>query len=77
LRNDECTIYIATRRGYVQRYRREKDCWTQTSPNGKARPLSAEQLLSHILPLLAGISPASIRVEPDKQKKASVVRTSL
>jgi len=72
MKNNECTIYITTKRGYVQRYRKEKDGWTQTSPNGKVRQLTAEQLLSHILPPLAGISPASVRVEPDKQKRDDV-----
>jgi hypothetical protein len=57
----------------MQRYRKENNGWTQTNPNGEVRLLSAEQLLSHILPTFAGISPASVRVEPDKQKKDGVV----
>ena len=69
MKNNECTICMITRHGCVQRYRKEKDGWTQTSPEGKVRLLSAEQLLSHILPSLAGIGTLSIRVEPDKQKK--------
>jgi hypothetical protein len=72
LKNNECTIYITTRHGYVQRYRKEKDGWTQTNPNGKVWLLSAEQVLSHISPSLAGIGPISVRVEPDKQKKDGV-----
>jgi hypothetical protein len=76
LKNDECTIYVTTKHGYTQRYRKEENGWTQTSPNGKVRPLSAEQLLSHILPPLAGISPASVRVESDKQKKDDVEEKS-
>ena len=35
MKNNECTICIATRHGYVQRYCKEKDGWTQTSPEGK------------------------------------------
>lgn len=73
LRNSECAVYVTTRRGYVQRYRREKDGWTQTSPNGKVRRLSAEQLLSHILPCLAGIGSNTVRVEADWQKKPGAV----
>ena len=65
MKNDECTIYIATKHGYTQRYRKEKNHWTQTCPNGKVRLLTAEQLLSHILPPLVGISPATVRVDPD------------
>ena len=67
MRNTECTIYITTRRGRTWKYRRDKDGWTQTGPTGTVRRLSAEQLLSHILPPLeAGKrSPVSICVVPD------------
>jgi len=67
MKNTECTIYITTKHGYTQSYRREKNGWTQTSPNGTVRPLSAEQLLSHILPPLAAgkLSRLSVRVEPE------------
>ena len=64
MRNNECTIYIITKSGRIaQTYRREKDGWTQTSSNGTVRPLTAEQLLSHLLPPLAGVSSAKIKVE--------------
>jgi erythromycin esterase-like protein len=63
MKNNECIIYISTKQGYTQIYRREKDGWTQTSPNGKVRKLSAEQLLSHMLPSLAGVGPLNIRVK--------------
>lgn len=69
MKNNECTIYITTGRGYVQRYRREKAGWTQTSPNGVVRKLTAEQLLPRILPPFAGILHASVRVEPDRKKE--------
>jgi hypothetical protein len=72
LRNNECTIYITTKHGYTQRYHKEKNGWTQTNPNGKVRLVSAEQLLSHILPSLAGIGPLSVRVELDKHKNDGV-----
>lgn len=32
------------------------------------RQCTAEQVLSHILPAIAGIVPATIMVKPDKQK---------
>ena len=53
MRNTECTIYITTRHGRAWKYRRDKDGWTQTGPTGKVRRMTAEQLLSHILPPLA------------------------
>jgi hypothetical protein len=67
MKNTECTIYITTKHGWIQRYRKEKDGWTQTCSNGTVRPLSAEQLLSHILPPLAAGNPdhLSVRVVPD------------
>ena len=65
MRNAECVIYISTKRGATQTYVREKDGWTQTSSRGIVRRLSAEQLLSHLLPpLLADYrGQASVRVE--------------
>jgi hypothetical protein len=67
MKNTECTIYITTKRGWTQLYRREKEGWTQTGPNGVVRPMTAEQLLSHILPALAAGVPGRlrVRVEPD------------
>jgi hypothetical protein len=64
VRNDECVIYVMNRRGDIlQTYQREKSGWTQTGRNGVVRSMTAEQLLSHLLPPLAGVSPAKIRVE--------------
>ena len=53
MKNTECTIHITTKHGCTQSYRKGKNGWTQTSSKGIVRPLSAEQLLSHILPPLA------------------------
>jgi hypothetical protein len=67
MKNTECRIYIITKHGCTQSYRKGKNGWTQTSPNGKVRLLSTEQLLSHILPPLAGIGQVTVRVEPDNR----------
>jgi len=67
MKNDECTIYIRTRGGSTQTYRREGDGWVQTSSKGTRRQLSAEQLLSHMLPILAGVSLAILEVIPDER----------
>lgn len=71
MKNSECTIYITTRRGWKQAYRKVDDHWTQTGPNGIVRTLSAEQVLSHILPPLAADNqgPARVTVEKDAIKK--------
>ena len=70
VRNSECTIHITTRRGRTWTYRRDKDRWTQTSPTGTVRSLTAEQLLSHILPPLAAgkRSHVSVQVVNNKDK---------
>jgi len=64
MKNNECTIYISTRRGSTQTYRKVGDVWTQTTAKGVVRPMTAEQLLSHILPPLAvgNKGRASVRV---------------
>jgi len=56
---------------WLQKYRKEKQGWIQTSSNGTARSCTAEQLLSHILPPLAGIKGpnVTVKVEPDNKSK--------
>lgn len=53
MRNTECVIYITTKRGYTQIYCKDANGWTQTSSKGIVRRMTAEQLLSHLLPPLA------------------------
>ena len=69
MKNSECTIYIMSKQGWIQKYRKGKEGWIQTSSNGTVRSLSAEQLLSHILPPLAGIGHFTVRVESDNRNE--------
>ena len=71
MRNTDCIIYITTKRGRRWSYLKENNGWTQTGPTGTVRRLSAEQLLSHLLPLLVIGNPGhlSVRVERRKNKK--------
>ena len=66
MKNSECVIYITTKHGRTRTYLKENNGWTQTSSTGVVRRLSAEQLLSHLLPPLAADDPGhlSVRVEP-------------
>ena len=72
MKNNECTIYIITKNGAKQSFRKEKKGWIQTSSKGIARHCTAEQVLSHILPPLA-FGHVTLKVEPDnkieKQRK--------
>ncbi len=71
MKNSECTIYIMFKDSWIQKFRKEKDEWILTSSNGTKRPCSAEQMISHLLPPLAGIKGpnVSIKVVPDNKKK--------
>jgi hypothetical protein len=55
--NIDYVIYITTKNGKTWKYLKENRNWIQTAPTGKVRPLTAEQLLSHLLPPLAGDQP--------------------
>jgi hypothetical protein len=68
MKNSECTIYIMSKHGWIQKYRKGKDGWIQTCSDGAVRSLSAEQLLSHILPPLAGMGHFVVRVESDNAR---------
>ena len=65
MKNTDCVIYITTKRGRTWSYLKENNGWTQTGPTGVVHRLSAEQLLSHLLPPLAADNPGhlSVRVE--------------
>jgi len=71
MRNSECTIYIMSKHRWLQKFRKEKEHWTLTSSNGTVRSCSAEQLLSHILPILAGKKGPNftVKVKPDNGTK--------
>jgi hypothetical protein len=72
MRNDECIIKFLNKDGRVlQSFQRDKDGWFQTSSKGIVRRCTAEQTLSHILPPLAGVSSAIVKVERISTKKSS------
>ena len=69
MKNNECVIYLMTKSGWKQTYRKDKNCWTQTCPNGIVRKMTAEQLLSHILPPLAAGKKSRVMVKVVKDRK--------
>jgi len=68
MKNDECTLYIITKNGAKQSFRKEKDGWIQKSSKGIVRKCTAEQVLSHILPPLA-FGHVTLKVKPDNKKE--------
>jgi hypothetical protein len=67
-KNSECVIFTEYEHKWYQKYYKEGKQWKQLSRNGTIRNCTAEQLLSHILPPLAGIAYATVGVEPIKKK---------
>ena len=63
LTNDSYVISISTR-GFVERYYRDADGWVKESARGRIFRATAEQVLNHVLPALAGVKPGlTVRVE--------------
>lgn len=53
MKNDECTIYMIIKKsGWTQTYKKINGQWVQIT-NGVKRKMTAEQLLSHLLPALS------------------------
>src|SRR5207245_6070136 len=55
--NTDYVICITTKHGRTWRHLKDDTGWTRTGPSGRVHRLSAEQLLSHLLPPLAGDQP--------------------
>ena len=63
LTNDSYVILISTKT-FTERYYRDKTGWVKVSARGRTFRATAEQVLNHVLPALAGIKPnLTIKVE--------------
>jgi len=63
LTNDSYVILIGTK-NFTERYYRDKFGWLKISARGRKFRMTAEQVLNHVLPALAGIKPnVAIKVE--------------
>jgi len=63
LTNDSYAILIGTK-NFTERYSRDKKGWLKISARGKTFRMTAEQVLNHLLPALAGIKPnLTVKVE--------------
>ncbi len=56
LTNDSYTIFISSKT-FTERYYRQKAGWVKVSARGRKFRATAEQVLNHLLPALAGIKP--------------------
>ena len=63
LTNKSYTIFIGTK-SFSERYYRNKAGWLKVSARGGTFRMTAEQVLNHVLPALAGVKPnLTIKVE--------------
>jgi hypothetical protein len=63
LKNEFYVILMGTR-NFSERYCRDKAGWLKVSARGRTFRMTAEQVLNHVLPALAGIKPnLTIKVE--------------
>ena len=63
LKNDSYVIYMGTK-NFTETYYKDANGWVKVSARGKTFRMSAEQLLNHLLPAIAGVKPNLIvRVE--------------
>jgi hypothetical protein len=56
LTNDTYLILIGTR-NFTERYYRDKVGWLKVSARGRKFRMTAEQVLNHVLPAVAGVKP--------------------
>lgn len=54
LKNDSYIIYISTK-NFTEKYYKDKEGWLKISAKGKTFRMSAEQVLNHLLPAIAGV----------------------
>ena len=63
LTNDSYSIFIGTK-NFSERYYRDADGWLKVLARGRKFRMTAEQVLNHVLPGLAGVKPGlTIKVE--------------
>ena len=56
LTNDSYLISIGTG-NFTERYYRDKTGWLKVSARGRTFRMTAEQVLNHVLPAVAGVKP--------------------
>ena len=56
LTNDSYTIFLGTK-NFTERYYRDEKGWVKVSARGKTFRMTAEQVLNHLLPAVAGVKP--------------------
>ena len=67
LKNESYIIYMGTK-NFTEKYYKEKEDWVKISARGKKFKTTAEQVLNHLLPAVAGVKKNLIlKVEHDEK----------
>ena len=54
---NDCYLVTLLFNSGVEHYFRDGDAWTKLTARGRRMPASAEQVMNHLLPALAGVKP--------------------
>ena len=80
LTNDSYLIRMGTK-NFAERYYRDADGWLKVSARGRQFRMTAEQVLNHLLPALAGVKPNLLlkveHHEPPMPRPAAVKRSAV
>ncbi len=71
LTNDSYLILIGTK-NFTERYYRDKTGWLKVSARGRKFRMTAEQVLNHVLPAVAGVKPGvifKVEYKPDSMER--------
>lgn len=56
LKNESYVIHMGTK-NFTEKYYRDKKGWLKVSARGRKFRMTAEQVLNHLLPAVAGVKP--------------------
>jgi hypothetical protein len=68
LKNESYIIFIGTK-NFTEKYYKDEKGWLKISAKGKEFRMTAEQVLNHLLPALAGVKP-NIILKVDHRESA-------
>ena len=60
---NECYVIRIGTDNFTEAYYRDGDGWVKLSATGRMFRATAEQVLNHLLPALAGVKPVTVSVE--------------
>ena len=67
---NDCYLILIHMKSATERYYRDKDGWLKVSTRGRKFRATAEQVLNHVLPALAGVKP-NVRITVEYRPRQS------